>query len=118
MERSRESYTLFCTLLCASRWECIFLPHNGAFFVNYVTTAAFVGTGMELCRFPELFMYSMRLLSARSDAERHTVKKNQPYSYDYGNHYAWFLCIFAITMAYTISCPLVTPIGKSISNPT
>ena len=76
-----------------------------------MTTAAFVGTGMELCRFPELFMYSMRLLSARSAAERHTVKKNQPYSYDYGNHYAWFLTIFAITMAYSISCPLVTPFG-------
>mgnify|MGYP002053484204 CR=1 FL=1 len=24
-------------------WECIFLPDNGAFFINYVTTSALVG---------------------------------------------------------------------------
>ena len=37
------------------RWECIFLPDSGAFFVNYVITAALIGSGLELIRFPELF---------------------------------------------------------------
>ncbi len=36
-------------------WNCIFLPDNGAFFVNYVVTAALVGTALELLRFSELF---------------------------------------------------------------
>ena len=42
-------------------WECIFLPDNGAFFINYVTTSALVGTGLEIMRFPELIMYAVRL---------------------------------------------------------
>jgi hypothetical protein len=41
----------------AGRWDCIFLPDSGAFFVNYVITAAMIGSGLELIRFPELFWY-------------------------------------------------------------
>ena len=48
-------------------WECIFLPDNGAFFINYVTTSALIGTGLEIIRFPELLMYSFRLAFARYD---------------------------------------------------
>ncbi len=48
-------------------WECIFLPDNGAFFINYVTTSALIGTGLEIIRFPELLMYSFRLAFARCD---------------------------------------------------
>lgn len=47
------------------RWQCIFLPDNGAFFVNYIITSAFIGTSLELIRFPELFMYILRLGLAR-----------------------------------------------------
>ena len=32
------------------RWKCIFLPDNGAFFVNYVVTSALIGTALELMR--------------------------------------------------------------------
>jgi hypothetical protein len=35
-------------------WNCIFLPDNGAFFVNYVITSAIVGTALELMRVSEL----------------------------------------------------------------
>ena len=44
------------------RWACIFLPDSGAFFVNYVITAALVGTGLELIRFPEMFWYLIQVL--------------------------------------------------------
>ena len=40
-------------------WKCIFLPDSGAFFVNYMITAAMVGCGMELIRLPELLWYMM-----------------------------------------------------------
>ena len=46
-------------------WQCIFLPDNGAFFINYVTTSALVGTGLEIMRFPELIVYAFRLAFAR-----------------------------------------------------
>ena len=28
------------------RWDCIFLPNNGAFFVNYVITSSLVGNAI------------------------------------------------------------------------
>ncbi len=46
--------------LFSVRWECIFLPDSGAFFVNYVITAAMTGAGLELIRFPELFWYTIQ----------------------------------------------------------
>ena len=46
------------------RWECVFLPDNGAFFVNYVITSSFIGTALELMRFAELFMYACKLSCA------------------------------------------------------
>lgn len=57
------------------RWQCVFIPDNGAFYVNYVITSAFVGTSLELIRFPELFMYTARLCFTRSIAERLSVRK-------------------------------------------
>ena len=45
----------------AFRWDCVFLPDSGAFFVNYVITAGLVGCGLELLRAPELFIYALFL---------------------------------------------------------
>lgn len=47
------------------RWQCVFLPDKGAFFVNYVVTSALIGTSLELIRFPELIMYAIRLSLSR-----------------------------------------------------
>jgi hypothetical protein len=33
--------------------------------VNYVITSAFIGTALELIRFPELFVYAVKLCLAR-----------------------------------------------------
>jgi small basic protein len=57
------------------RWGCIFLPHNGSFFVNYVITATFVGITLELVRFADLFVFGLRLLGARTASERHFVRQ-------------------------------------------
>ena len=53
-------------------WQCIFLPDNGAFFINYVTTSALVGTGLEIMRFPELLVYAFRLAFARYRVAQYT----------------------------------------------
>lgn len=55
--------------------RCVFLPNQGAFFVNYVIAAALVGSGMELLRLPALLLYSIRIAIARSAAERKYVKQ-------------------------------------------
>jgi len=92
-------------------WQCIFLPDNGAFFINYVTTSALVGTGLEIMRFPELIMYVVRLCFARSKAEISSVRKAILYEFPFGINYGWMLLIFALTVSYSVICPLITPFG-------
>ena len=62
-------------MMCYFLHRCIFLPSNGSFFVNYVITAAFIGTALELLRFSELFVYGVKLLLSRSQAEAAAVRK-------------------------------------------
>nr|XP_046228845.1 CSC1-like protein 1 isoform X2 [Scatophagus argus] len=93
------------------RFECVFLPDQGAFFVNYVIAAALVGSGMELLRLPGLLLYMIRMAFARSAAERKYVKQNQAYEFEYGAMYGWSLCVFTVIMAYSITCPIIVPFG-------
>lgn len=93
------------------RWDCVFLPDKGAFFVNYVITSGFIGTALELIRFPELFLYVWYLLQSKSKAEKSYVKKAILYEFPFGVHYAWSLAIFSITMVYSLACPLIAPFG-------
>lgn len=59
--------------------RCIFIPDNGAFFVNYVITSALTGTAIELMRIPELLVYGLKLAYARSAAEKSSVSKVGPW---------------------------------------
>ncbi|XP_047430391.1 CSC1-like protein 1 [Mugil cephalus] len=93
------------------RFECVFLPDQGAFFVNYVITAALLGSAMELLRLPGLLLYTIRLIFAHSAAERKYVKQNQAYEFEYGAMYGWILCVFTVIMAYSIICPVIMPFG-------
>ncbi|KAG3260627.1 osmosensitive cation channel TMEM63C [Ictidomys tridecemlineatus] len=93
------------------RFQCVFLPDNGAFFVNYVITAALLGTGMELLRLGSLFMYSTRLFFSRSEPERAHIRKNQAMDFQFGREYAWMLNVFSVVMAYSITCPIIVPFG-------
>uniref|UniRef100_A0A671ULG2 Transmembrane protein 63C n=1 Tax=Sparus aurata TaxID=8175 RepID=A0A671ULG2_SPAAU len=91
--------------------RCVFLPDNGAFFVNYVITSSLIGTAMELLRIPALTVYALRLCFAKSQAERIHVKRSQAYEFQFGLEYAWTMCIFAVSMTYSITCPIITPFG-------
>ncbi|XP_051976867.1 CSC1-like protein 1 [Xyrauchen texanus] len=93
------------------RFECVFLPDQGAFFVNYVIAAALVGSGMELLRLPGLLLYIVRLTLAHTAAERKFVKQSQAYEFQYGAMYGWTLCVFTVIMAYSITCPVIVPFG-------
>ncbi|XP_004605574.2 CSC1-like protein 1 isoform X2 [Sorex araneus] len=95
----------------AIRLECVFLPDQGAFFVNYVIASAFIGNGMELLRLPGLILYTFRMIMAKSAAERRNVKQNQAFEYEFGAMYAWTLCVFTVIMAYSITCPIIAPFG-------
>ncbi|XP_004439609.1 PREDICTED: CSC1-like protein 1 isoform X1 [Ceratotherium simum simum] len=100
------------TFLEASvRLECVFLPDQGAFFVNYVIASAFIGNGMELLRLPGLILYTFRMGMAKTAGDRRNVKQNQAFQSEFGAMYAWMLCVFTVVMAYSITCPLITPFG-------
>uniref|UniRef100_A0A8C6KSC0 Transmembrane protein 63B n=1 Tax=Nothobranchius furzeri TaxID=105023 RepID=A0A8C6KSC0_NOTFU len=93
------------------RFDCVFLPDNGAFFVNYVIASAFIGNANDLLRIPGLLMYMIRLCLARSAAERKNVKKHQAYEFQFGAAYAWMMCVFTVVMTYSITCPIIVPFG-------
>lgn len=71
------------------RFECVFLPDRGAFFVNYVITMCFIGTALELIRFPDLIMYIYKIITARSAAETPHIRKSIVIEFVFGIHYSW-----------------------------
>lgn len=91
------------------RWECIFLPDKGAFFVNYVITTAFIGTSLELLRFPELMVYIWQLINARSLAETPYIRRSILIEFPFGIHYAWTVMVFTMTTVYSVICPIIMP---------
>lgn len=93
-------------------WECIFLPDSGAFFVNYVITAALVGCGMELIRLADVIIYSIYVCYSRSKAETDFIRNVLAvYEFQFGEQYARMMMIFCMTVIYSILCPLITPFG-------
>ncbi|KAL7735893.1 hypothetical protein ACLKA6_002346 [Drosophila palustris] len=91
------------------RWQCIFLPDRGSFYVNYIITAAFIGTSLELLRFPELIVYIWALLKANSKAETPYIRKSILIEFPFGTHYAWTTLVFTISIVYSVFCPLIMP---------
>ncbi|EPQ03921.1 Transmembrane protein 63C [Myotis brandtii] len=93
------------------RFQCVFLPDNGAFFINYVITSALLGTGMELLRPGSLFLYTTRLFFSQSEPARVHIRKDQAMEFQYGREYAWMLNVFSVVVAYSITCPIIVPFG-------
>lgn len=91
------------------RWDCIFLPDKGAFFVNYVITAAFIGTSLELLRFADLIIYIWELCTAKSRAETPHIRKSILTEFPFGIHYAWTIMLFTMSTVYSVVCPLIMP---------
>ncbi|XP_070501555.1 calcium permeable stress-gated cation channel 1 [Chironomus tepperi] len=91
------------------RFECVFLPDRGAFFVNYIITMAFIGTSLELMRFPDLIVYIYRLMTSRSEAETPFIRKSIVIEFPFGIHYSWQLLVFTMAVFYSVACPLITP---------
>ncbi|XP_065366887.1 CSC1-like protein 1 [Calliphora vicina] len=91
------------------RWQCIFVPDRGSFYVNYIITAGFIGTSLELLRFPELIVYIWMLITAKSKAETPFIRKSILLEFPFGTHYAWTTLVFTISIVYSVFCPLIMP---------
>ncbi|CAF1239861.1 unnamed protein product [Adineta ricciae] len=93
------------------RWMCVFLPDNGAFFVNYIITSAFIGAAIDLLRLADLVFYIYIIATAKSTAERRVIRHALQFPFRFGVQYAWAAAVFCVIIAYSITCPLITPIG-------
>ncbi|XP_062393469.1 CSC1-like protein 2 [Sardina pilchardus] len=93
--------------------ECVFLPDQGAFFVNYVITSALSGAAMELLWLPLMDKPCGCFMNVlMSVCTVHVCfQKYQEYRFPYGAMYAWNLCVFTVIMAYSITCPVIVPVG-------
>jgi len=93
------------------RWDCVFLPDSGAIFVNYVITAALIGNGLELVRFPDMIWYGIQVFFSRSKADEGAIQRAIEYEFRFGEQYARLLLVFAMVMMFSFFCPLITPFG-------
>jgi hypothetical protein len=64
------------------RWMCVFLPDNGAFFVNYIITSTFIGEAIELLRLADLVFYIYIIVTAKSTVERSVIRHVRIFKYD------------------------------------
>lgn len=89
--------------------RCVFLPDQGAFFVNYVIASAFVGNGMELLRLPGLILYTIRMIMAKSTAERKNIKQVLEPLLSRRHFSDWSLSeAVGAPILHTINCHLLT----------
>ncbi|XP_054152940.1 CSC1-like protein 1 [Oppia nitens] len=93
------------------RWQCLFPVDNGAFFVNYALQAALLQNTVDVLRLPELFLYLFYYLLIRSPAEYKNARKQVLFDFPFGVTYPRFLLIFAMTVTYSLACPLIAPCG-------
>ncbi|UJR30010.1 hypothetical protein I4U23_017555 [Adineta vaga] len=93
------------------RWMCVFLPDNGAFFVNYIITSAFIGAAIDLLRLADLVFYIYIIATAKSTSERRVIRHALQFPFRFGVQYAWAAAVFCVILAYSITCPLIAPLG-------
>eukprot|EP01135_Chromosphaera_perkinsii_P010092 Nk52_evm17s2011 gene=Nk52_evmTU17s2011 len=93
------------------KFECVFLANNGAFFVNYLIIASFIGNSFELLRLPEIILFKIYSFGAYTAKEKFEAFKSASFSFYYGREYSYLLCIFCMVMVFSTTCPLVVPGG-------
>ncbi|CAH8682276.1 unnamed protein product [Schistosoma rodhaini] len=94
------------------RTECIFLPDNGALFINYVITCALLGTGLQILRLGHIFRNLVRrYIYAHTVAERKIFSEPQPEAFAFGENYAFLSVVHTIIIAYTPVCPIIYVFG-------
>lgn len=40
--------------------------------------------------------------------------QSQAYEFQFGLQYAWTMCIYAVSMTYSITCPIIMPFGECV----
>ncbi|RWS27713.1 hypothetical protein B4U80_02290 [Leptotrombidium deliense] len=79
---------------------------------NYVMQSAFVGTTVDLMRFPELFLYIYYSnFFSQTIAEYESARRKVMFEFKFGVLYSRIMLIFFISVTYCLACPLIVPFG-------
>ncbi|KAL7677616.1 hypothetical protein ACOME3_003852 [Neoechinorhynchus agilis] len=93
------------------QWQCIFLPDNGAFYVNYLITSALMTSVNNLLGLANTLGLWISQLMAESAPMRHAFYQLYTTPFSYNGSYARLLVNLCIVTTYGVICPLVTPVG-------
>ncbi|XP_071745852.1 CSC1-like protein 1 isoform X2 [Lepeophtheirus salmonis] len=91
-----------------SRWECIFLPNSGVFFIDYLITSAFFGNVFQLRKVKCLMKFILDTIISSSWLEVRVRNEEGMGKVWFGQEYAYFIVQFFIGAALGVSCPWVT----------
>ena len=91
--------------------KCLFPTDNGAYFINYVISSAFLSTVSELIKPTDIVYYYFILWTSRSTAELEVSRQSIEREFSVGLQHTGVLLIFSVVMTYCISCPLIAPAG-------
>jgi hypothetical protein len=70
-----------------------------------------MGAGLDLLRFPDLFMYAIAICWSKSEADTPAIRKSIKTEFRFGEQYARLMMVFSMTMMFCISCPLIPTFG-------
>ncbi|XP_054157207.1 CSC1-like protein 1 [Oppia nitens] len=94
------------------QWNCMFPSGNSAFFMNYVLSSALVSNSLQILLVPEAAQYALYLLVlSRSVAEYESARLKIHFDFSFGSRYPILLLIFTVVTTYSISSPLIAPVG-------
>lgn len=81
-----KSRLILCLTL--NPFQLFLFADSGAFFVNYIITAAMAGAALELIRFPELLWYAIQICWSKSIADTPAIRDKIKYEFRFGEQYA------------------------------
>jgi hypothetical protein len=90
------------------RWECVFLPDQGAFFLNNVVSMAMMGAAVTLLN-PQEVAYQIWIWATSLTPEEVSLRTGDSSRFDlwYGEVLVWNLVYFTIILSLAFSCPVI-----------
>ncbi|KJE91767.1 hypothetical protein CAOG_02857 [Capsaspora owczarzaki ATCC 30864] len=93
------------------KFECVFLPDNGALFVNYLLMASLLGIPIAMLNLLPLLVFKYRVWRAVTASELARAQRAKKQTFSYGEEYARLAAIFCIVLVFSTTCPIITVIG-------
>ena len=92
--------------------ECFFHPRGVLIFIQYLLSAAVVGSAFEMIRFTDMILFLWTCVTSTTWAELIAYfRSSERISVWFGDYYSFDLLNLAITMGLSTTCPIIVPFG-------